>query len=135
MPRAVWDALTGWFDRITLVQGLIQEYEHLISRLDNDINGIIAKRDYLRDDRMEMRDQFRSYTDGTGEVSEIYYESVDNNRQRFSITHDDLVEEVSALRIIRNDADNKLGQLRLLHQIELTQERAFTHNEIEARLN
>ena len=135
MPGAIWDAVTGLFDRRTLVQNLIRDYERLISRLDNAINGTRAQRDNLRDERVEMRSRFRSYTDGTGEVTTIYYEAVDNNRDRFNIVHSELDSMIYKLSKKRNEADSKLGQLRLLHQIELTQERAFTQDEIRDSLH
>jgi len=131
---AIWNAITGMFNSDTLVQNFIRDYYRLRDDLDDSIRDLVRQRDDLLGERTILRERLRSYTDATGEVSTIYYDVIDTNRDEFRTTHAELKEALADLRVRRSDVDSKLGQLRSLHQIEIDQERAFTLSEIRVRL-
>ena len=132
---AIWNAITGRFSSRTEVQDLIRDYERLRDRLDDAISKLRRDRNSLRDDREDLRDRLRAYTDATGEVATIYYDAIDENREKFRTVHNELNEVIADLVSRRTEADSTLGQLRSLHQIEIDQERAFTLSEIRVRLH
>lgn len=131
---AIWNAITGMFSSDTLVQDFIKDYERLCDRLDDTIRDLVNQRDDLRFNRVDFRERLMEYTDATGEVSTVYYDVVGTNEEEFRTTHAELKEALAQLRARKSDANSKLEQLHTLHQIEINQERAFTHSEINVRL-
>ena len=135
MPvRAVWSTVTGMFNTRTLAQSFERDYRNLVSDLDDAISRMTRERQSLREEWQEMRERFRSYDNARGEVADLYYEKVDENRERFQRTHETLHELLVELRSRRSRANAILNELGNIHRRELAEEREYAHHEIRARL-
>jgi len=132
---AIWNAITGMFSSRTLAEDYMRDYRRLIDDLSDAIRHINRERRDLRDARRNVRDTFRSYRSAQGEVATLYYEKVDENRDRFVSINDDLNEMLDELRTRQERAETILSELGIIHELETERELAYTHEEIRTRLN
>jgi len=119
-----------WFGGRTVVQNLIRDYEDLETRIQRAINTMTTERDNFRDERVSIHNRLTTYEEAEGNIVELFYNNVEENRSRFTTINTNLIIIVNSLTNKRNEVTRKLGQLERYRQREIDEDHEFTLDEI-----